>query len=161
MITNSGKVTSWYGFMYLRVLLIWFHVSRVSSRNGYNCKNLEIMFGGILPNGHGFPVRLPTSRYDLAPPLVWRISHYLLGFYVSQVVSRISEPSTVAPVIQGSNSTLQNCGMFVPSGAEFLQGKESVLWIKVFQDFFTCKQAQCFKQIIKLPKHLDLILPRF
>ena len=28
------------------------------------------MFGGILPNGHGFPKRLFTSRYDLAPPLV-------------------------------------------------------------------------------------------
>ncbi len=38
--------------------------------DSYNCKNLEIMFGGIYPNGHGFPIRLPTSWYDLAPPLL-------------------------------------------------------------------------------------------
>ena len=25
---------------------------------------------GILPTGHGFPIRLPTRRYDLAPPIV-------------------------------------------------------------------------------------------
>ena len=42
----------------------------------YNCKKNEIMFGGILSNGHGFPIRLPTSRYDLAPPLVLIIPTY-------------------------------------------------------------------------------------
>ena len=30
--------------------------------DSYNCKNLEIMLGGILPSGHGFPIRLHTSR---------------------------------------------------------------------------------------------------
>ena len=27
----------------------------------YNCKNIEIMFRGMFPNGHSFPIPLPTS----------------------------------------------------------------------------------------------------
>ena len=38
--------------------------------DSYDCKNLEIMLGGMLPSGNGFPIRLPTSWSDLEPPLV-------------------------------------------------------------------------------------------
>ena len=34
---------------------------------------------------------------DILPQLKGRFSHYLQAFYTSQVVSRISEPSTVSP----------------------------------------------------------------